>query len=608
MAVEQLAQNWSTLALQGFDDAAGEGVGLSGDDFSVESFIRDESGLDLGDEPYPLVVQTLAKILEGGWHEAFLEWGIGAGKDYASSVFLLIKAAEVLRGMILGTFWSDHGLAGGSRIELTCFAPELTSAVDVLYSELSGKAREAPWFERYAPVDDKMKRRIRFCRPGRTGDYWPLEIVPRGRSSTTKLGRNLFAAVIDEAGFWPRSTGVSGDTLEDTYSAVTRRLRSRFGPNGQLLMISSSAYEGDMATQKEREAAAEGSHVFFMRAPTWEVKPPERFSSTETFDYTECDDKGETIKVWPGIPEDLHPDFDRDPEAALRDYGCKRYEAEQPFDALARGLLEEDPPPQGRGPLLEPPPVLAEIPGSPYTLDPDWRPLPEAVYFIHFDLAVSGNPQADGLGVAMTHAEEWSDAELWPTEAFRGEPYCNWAVVVDFAARIMPEHVGGERSVEDTRQLVYDLQAAGVRIGCVSYDGFQSTDSRQMLARRGVTTRLLSVDRDIAAYQTVKRLLHTGRLVYGSSVWMAEYMRLDLINGKKVDHLPGRSKDASDAVAGATYNCWNYVVGMASGGERGDDARAERRSRQRGKEEQARLTRHDQRRARTDRDDKRRKG
>jgi len=598
----------SSAFMRGWHGAAGEGRGLSSADFSVEAFIRDDSGLDLGDEPYPLVVQTLAEILEGGWHEAFLEWGIGAGKDYASSVFLLIKAAEVLRGMILGSFWSDHGLAGGSRIELTCFAPELASAVDVLYSELSGKAREAPWFERYAPIDDKMKRRIRFCRPGRVGDYWPLEIVPRGRSTTTKLGRNLYAAVIDEAGFWPRSTGVSGDTLDETYSAVTRRLRSRFGPKGQLLMISSSAYEGDMATQKEREAAREGSHVFFMRAPTWEVKPPERFSTPETFSHTERNDQGEVLKVWEGIPEDLRPDFDRDPEASLRDYGCKRYAAEQPFDALARALFEEEPPPQGRGPALDVPRVLAGIAGSPYALNPDWRPLPDATYFLHFDLAVSGNPQADGLGVGMLHAEQRTSAELWPTEAFRGEPYQNWVIVVDFSARIMPEHVGGERSVEDTRQLVYDLQAAGVRIGCVSYDGFQSTDSRQMLARRGVTTRLLSVDRDTAPYQAVKRLLHAGRMVYGSSVWMAEYMRLDLVNGKKVDHLPGRSKDASDAVAGATFACWNRLVASVAGdGQAEADARATRRSKQRGKEDTGRLRRYEQRRTKSERGSKRRR-
>ena len=600
------------LAMVGFHKVEAEARQLSNPqapdlETSIEDFVRGPEGLDLGAEPFPRVITTIAEIMDGGpthpttglrqhYIEAFLEWGIGAGKDYTASIYLLCKAARALQGMIAGTFWYQYGLARGSRIELAHFAPDESSATEVLHSELVGKAADAPWFAKFAPVDDKMRTRIRFRRSSLKGDYWPLEIVPRGCSLSKRLGRNLYAATIDEANFWSNTEGVRGDDVMALYHAITRRLRSRFGEAGQLLMITSSNYDGDLSSRKETESHDPAARIYYSRAASWEIKPPNRYNAAGlTFDYQQKDARGAVVKVWQGIPVDLKGDFESDPDLALRDYAGVRYGSEQTFDSDAQWLFKEPAPPRGRGPLLNwASPIIA-----PYRLDPAYTPQAGVDYFLHFDLATSGDPRADGLGIAMTHAELLQAEDLVDTAAFAGEPYAHAAVVVDFAVRVRPEDVGGERSLEATRQFVYDLQAAGFQLGCVSYDGYQSTDSRQILAQHGVTTMLISVDRTPAAYQTTKRLLHAGRIIYGPSVWLNEYQWLRIKTGNKVDHLPSKTKDCSDSVAGAVMNCWRHIVAhLVDDKVSGSDAeRLERHRARKVSTEKERQARHAERKA-----------
>ena len=551
------------------------------DELDVEDFVRSAHGLYLLDEPYPAVIETLAELLAGDYQEGFLEWGIGAGKTYLASLFLLMQAARVLSSMIIGDFWERVGIAEGTTVELSCFAPSQASASDVLHNELVAKARRAPWFAERAPIDAKIRSRIRFIDP-RSGEHFPLRIVPYGCSLTNPLGRNIYAAVIDEAGFWPVSNSPGGDVVAEIYNLVTRRIRSRFGTRGQMLMISSSAYEGDLASRKQAEAQEVGTGVFYERKATWEVKPRDRWTSDRTFDFTEEDDAGSPVRVWRGIPLDLKKDFDRDPLLALRDYAGRRLEADMGFDPQAMLRFEEPPPPEGRGPY--PDRRQPFVRSAPYTPLPDFLPVPGARYFLHFDLATSGSVNADALGMALCHAEWREDERLYShhaeSHAFADDPYENAVVVMDFAWDIRPRDVGGERCIEDTRELVYELLRRGFRLARVTYDGFQSTDSIQILRRRGVPAGLISVDRSTEPYQLLRRLLVNGRVEYGPSLWLAEYARLRMARGAKIDHHPRGSKDVADAVASVALQCYSDVMyrhGIFSDGEQ--EAAAERMER-----------------------------
>jgi hypothetical protein len=73
----------------------------------------------------------------------------------------------------------------------------------------------------------------------------------------------------------------------------------------------------------------------------------------------------------------------------------------------------------------------------------------------------------------------------------------------------------------------------------------------------GVNSEKLSVDKDLAGYETLKEGIYTGKVKYYRHEWfLKELKRLELVKGKKVDHpaTAGGSKDVCDAVAGAVYN------------------------------------------------------
>jgi len=59
----------------------------------------------------------------------------------------------------------------------------------------------------------------------------------------------------------------------------------------------------------------------------------------------------------------------------------------------------------------------------------------------------------------------------------------------------------------------------------------------------------------------MKELFYNGRMkIYNSEILLTELKRLELVEGKKVDHPAKGSKDVADAVAGATFNAIKTVV------------------------------------------------
>ena len=112
-------------------------------------------------------------------------------------------------------------------------------------------------------------------------------------------------------------------------------------------------------------------------------------------------------------------------------------------------------------------------------------------------------------------------------------------------------------------EMVYDLEveeyhnfatAAGVFV-------HNSTDMTQTLNMYGIESGLLSLDRNDKVYQTFKDVILDRRLnsyrpdtLDGEdSLVMNEIKKLRRV-GRKIDHLPGQSKDEADALAGSVFN------------------------------------------------------
>ena len=477
----------------------------------IRRFIEAPEYLGLKDEAYPEIVDTLEAIFEGGYQEAALCWGIGAGKSYAASLAITYM---LHRTLCLREPQRFYGLGTGSTICFINMSTNGDQARRVVFGEILSRIERSPWFR--GQKVKMMSREMRFAKD--------LVVISGNSAETYPLGYNVLGGVIDEASWLVETDGGRVDAAEEIYNALQRRIRSRFLDRGLLIMISSPRHRGDFLERKLDEATRIRS-IYASRRATWEIKPPHMFCG-DTF---ECD--GLTI------PVEFRPEFERNPLRAMRDLGARPAEAFEPFirhtEVLDRAIDSSLPRPlDERGRLRS-----------------DWRPGGRWPRYVHVDLAL----RKDACGLAMAHLE--------PTPG-HDEP----TAVVDLMLQIVPPETG-EIKIASVRELIMALHRRGCGIAQVSFDGYQSADSRQILSDRGLNVKLVSVDRDMEAYETLKEMLNEGRLRwYRYEPVLQECRGLELVGGTKVDHRSGGSKDVADAVAGAVSEAGlGWQVGTVTG-------------------------------------------
>jgi len=485
----------------------------------IGTFIDDPFYLGLGDQCCPTVRRTLEDLFDpdASYNEAALVWGIGAGKSFLVSV---ADAYIVYRALCLRDPQGYYGFAPGTTLSVVNFSVTATQAHKVVFGEVAARidaspAFQLPGFQRDKRVNSELR--------------WPdsnLVIFPGNSQAQSAIGYNLLAAVVDEASFLPevdnsvRVAGEAGqyryDAAEELYNAIAKRVASRgnarYKQDALFCMISSPRYVDDFMERK----AAESEHnprIYHSRLPTWQGYPALQLSGP-TFEDPICG----------AVPVEFQDQFTRNPEKARRDLGAVPSEAiggffGDPAAILAHANHDRENPLTAEGELQ---------PGLRGDNKPPLR--------IHVDLGL----KRDACGIAA---------------AYRDATTGN--ITLLFSKRITPAEHGGEIDFARVRDFILRLRDEhGWRIASVTFDGWQSVDSRQQLRREGLTTDELSVDRDTRAYDTLKEYLLTGRLDYYPDPYLVqELQRLELVKGRKVDHPPNGSKDVADAVAGAVMAC-----------------------------------------------------
>lgn len=495
---------------------------------TITQFIDDPYYLGLGSQCCDAVRETLQAIFDpqAAYLEAALIWGIGTGKSFLTSV---ADAYIAYRVLCLRDPQEYYGFAKGSTLAIVNFSVTATQAHKVVFSEVRERIDNAPCFQQPGfKRDTKIGSELR----------WPdsnVVIFPGNSQATSAIGYNVLAAVVDEASFLPdvdnsvRVAGVAGeyryDAAEELYNAIAKRILSRgnrrFKRDSLLCMISSPRYVDDFLERKALEAR-HNPHIYHTRKPTWEGTQRDKLSGV-TFDDPTCGK----------VPVEFREQFTRNPEKARRDLGAV------PSEAIG-------------GFFSDPSAIKAHVSKtlqSPFdaagALLPSFRGNGKPPLHIHVDLGL----RRDACGIAGAY----SGAGM---------------VTAAFYKRITPADHGGEIDFEQVRQFIVDLRDKyGWRIAKVTFDGWQSVDSRQLLQKAGIATDELSVDRSTQAYDTLKELLLTDKLdYYEDEQLFGELRRLELVKGKKVDHPPGGSKDVADALAGAVFgaaqgtkNRWDYL-------------------------------------------------
>src|SRR5579872_1285726 len=522
---------------------------------------RSASGVTLSDKQFGMLEamddidpRTNQKI------EFVAEWGKGSGKDFLSALGGLHQTYSLL---CLKNPYAYYGLAPNTGFQLVNVAYVKDQAKGVYLNQVKGLLRGSKWFQGKYDIQSTI---IKF-------DH-EIEFISAAADGDAVEGKNMYYAVMDEASAFKDTNVVramnkaEGQKTEKAADAIYRVLRtsinSRFPGVGKLVIISYPRYINDFTQTKRKEN--ENTTWGWTSGPlaTWEVNPRVKKS-------------------------DFDVDYARNPE-------------------MARAMYECDPPFAVDGYIKSPEFYLKAIAAGgklgltkPYNeygqFENTFYGLTARFYAIHIDLGLN----KDKCGFAMARQGNPVTVKRCPCNQFNfreaqaciacgrsqdlwlpiERPTCVFTLIKQFA----PTEGEKEINFGDIREYVQAIQQRGHKIWALSYDGWQSVDSRQImdkvLGKRQVRDRwqdpdkkikeedivkLLSVDRNTEVHDTFKEFVMDGRcFIYPDGdplndedpspvcVGYREWRSLRIQNGKKIDHPLGGSKDVIDAMAGAAY-------------------------------------------------------
>lgn len=359
------------------------------------------------------------------------------------------------------------------------------------------------------------------------------------------------------------------DYAEAGWSTIAGRIASRFtnptdGDHRGLLMAMGQMKKQDgFAARKKAELEKDDKAVVVMQT-IWESRGWDYYRSKKTgkveffyFDLSrkvvvpplaaEAVQSEQIIK----IPKAYTKDFELDPVKALRDLAGIPPAVEDPFISAVDRIDEAQDKWQERYADLK------------YTVNsdirtpafhPDFRATDAIKRVIHVDLAYSSN--GDAMGLAMGHIPEIVevDNEL--------KPY----IVIDAVLR-MRASGGTPLMLADIRQIIYYLHDdLKFKLGVVTFDGFQSQDSMQIMRQKRYNVDELSVDRNKGPYEDLRQAIYERRIEFPRYMTYLTKDATEKVNiikkelseltdvGQKIDHPPKNgSKDCADAIAGVTY-------------------------------------------------------
>lgn len=471
---------------------------------------------------------------------------IGIGKTTIASIILPYMVHWVL---CLKNPQDFYDLLPGSRIAFMMMSTSEKQAKNVLFGDIFARIKNSPWFIENYTYDPTYTTIIKFPK-----DIW---ILPGDSAETTFEGYNILGGILDEAD--SHKVTEKQDYAELGYNTIFSRMSSRFQDRGFVMVIGQMKKATGFAARKYEEMKKDPeAHV--IRLTIWEsfgwekyLKPDGR---RDSFWYDMK--RRETVpsevvglladaSTLMEVPSVYRKDFVNNPEKALKDLAGIPPAVGNPFISLTYKITECVEKWQERYDAIGSP--VSESCTTP-TLAKWFRALDTRKRALHIDVAYSGD--GDALGLAMGHVES--------IETIDGEdkPY----IVFDLLYRIKAAS-GNEIFLADIRRLVYQLKDdLGFRLGKVTMDGFQSTDSLQQFRKRRIRADYLSVDRSTLPYEDLREAIYDGRVEFppyvtqfdrsgsrSGEIAIKELMEL-IDNGKKVDHPEGGSKDVADCMAG----------------------------------------------------------
>jgi hypothetical protein len=428
-------------------------------------------------------------------------------------------------------------------------------AKDVDYTRFKELVDHAPYFQNVFRYNHDIISELQF--PNR------IVVKPVSSAESGAIGQNVIGGLIDEMNFMQyiersrRNRGEAGkyDQAQELYNAIARRRKSRFMRMGYvpglLFLVSSSRYAGQFTDRKKTEALTD-STIFVYDKRVWDICPPGRYSGDmfrvfvgDAFrkprilkDHDAVPDQDANLVI--EVPVEHRLEFEKDLIDAIRDIGGVSSSVVNPF------ILDRD---KVRACFGTAQPIVSRDDVDFVTTLLKIYPLrlknKEKPRFAHVDLGLTG----DSAGLAMGYVDRFIRVQR-SSGMFEVLPF----IVFDIILEVRPPP-SSEVPFDRIRGLLYKLRDLGLNVRWCTFDAYQSADSIQMLAQRGVITGEQSMDTSTAPYDLAKAAFYDGRVVAPMhEKAYREWTELQRDERKgKIDHPQHGSKDLSDAMAGVIY-------------------------------------------------------
>jgi len=552
---------------------------------SVDEFLDSDYFLGIGDEIFPEVRVAAKAIIEGGKIEALLMGAIGIGKTTLAQI---VQAYHLYDLSTLVNPQAKFGLMATSSIVIAMINRTDQLAQAVTFGEFRQLIENVPYFKEKFPFPSDQKSKMDF--PNN------IKVIPSAAYSKNLLGMNVIGGIIDEMNFMSviekskqSRDGAEFNQAVEIYNTLVRRRKSRFDVAGKLpgclCVVSSKGGPDDFTEKRKRAIEQEDDQLAYVwDKKQWEVRPRHLFAKEEFL--VEVGDERHASRIIPDetvarsgstiihVPMNLKKDFEGDMEGALRDLAGTSTLVRKPFfyDRDKIWLMGDNFEKKG----LHCPFEILESDlsdGLPRVI-PGFKPdHPDRMRVVHVDLGLAND--ACGISCGYVHSIQTHRIR----DAAGNMVVEDFPVVAYDAVFRVVQQSGREIDFDEIRNIIYLLRdTAGIPIRIVTYDGFQSVDSRQLLAKKGFASGYMSVDgkdgREI--YRSFRQAVFNER-VYAPEHHhgFVELSRLEEDHKKKlVDHPLNGSKDVADSMAGVFATLMKHRAswaGMAFERPRGNE-------------------------------------
>lgn len=502
---------------------------------------------------------------------ATLQWGKGGGKDLTCRIISL-RIAYLLS--CLTSPQNYFGMPEQDTIHLLNIASSAPQAYQAFFAPITRVVRRG-WFAQHC--DPKMNV---------ISYHKNIEVISGNSDAESQEGLNLMLGIADEVDAFKSKEELEkyrGKAVREptrSAEAILKMLRTssvtRFPETFKVVRISYPRFVGstiqkllEQGRLDNERRGEESRHYVSGPFLTWQVNP--LYKKYELVNIPQTDE------LVPNVPSIIE-DYEEDAPMAKAMYECKPSRAIDTYFKnmeAVRNCVEGEQPIKFEYITKD---FLSDVTGHKttvwepqYTFGMDFKPVEGARYCLHADMSIKN----DRAGFAMSHIVRWEEVTETTTGS-QGEDveatYMRPIVKNDFSItweatqRTNPPR---EIQIKWARDLIFILIKMGFAITYVSYDGFGSEESIQILNSHGIETELVSMDRTDVPWKELRDVMYGARIKFPySQLLLDELEALGRQPNGKIDHPLHGSKDMADALAGSVRGAILQGGSEAEDGER----------------------------------------